>query len=259
MSNSKKSHSIRVKTLTIRAHDVLALKEDERYAYYMLGHMFNEMMFLQKLLHFATPVHEDRRPLRIEPEIAQTLFLIGVVAGKVWEIKLAFDEQRMSQVLRESFWPLLDDGSKSWARINRKIQKATWLKDVRNGHSFHYPSAKDWNSMMRPTGGWTDDKIYVGEISGNTFYQGSAVTAHTWMFGGVDQANPQSAVTRTVDQSIDFLTELNNLLEELLGKFITARLMTDESEPKEIDKVIAPDFTAVKLPFWTFASTRGEQ
>lgn len=102
--------SIEVLTLTIDASSVLKLTDEERYVYYMLGHIFNELMCLQKLLFFTMPTHDDGRPLRMQPEIAQAFFMFRIAAGKIWEAKLAFDEKRMSTVLRDSFFPLVSDG-----------------------------------------------------------------------------------------------------------------------------------------------------
>jgi hypothetical protein len=84
-------HSIEVSTLTIDATSVLKLTDEERYVYYMVGHIFNELMCLQKLLVFTMPTHDDDRPLRVQPEMAQALFIFRIAAGKIWEAKLAFD------------------------------------------------------------------------------------------------------------------------------------------------------------------------
>ena len=55
---------VAVQRITVSSDRVLALSSEERYAYYMLGHFFNELMLLQKLLAFALPKHDDNRPLR---------------------------------------------------------------------------------------------------------------------------------------------------------------------------------------------------
>lgn len=46
---------VNVKRLDVPKAVVARLAQEERYAYYMLGHMFNELMFVQKLLHFVLP------------------------------------------------------------------------------------------------------------------------------------------------------------------------------------------------------------
>lgn len=41
---------------------VKKLSDEDRFSYYLLGYIFNELMSLQKLIAFALPKHDDTRP-----------------------------------------------------------------------------------------------------------------------------------------------------------------------------------------------------
>jgi hypothetical protein len=88
------SRSVEIHEIRIPVAKIAALTVQERYTYSMLGHMFNELMCLQKLVAFSMPKHNDYRPARIRPEFSQTSFLFRIASSKIWEaiIKLRKNE-----------------------------------------------------------------------------------------------------------------------------------------------------------------------
>lgn len=244
--------SIEVLTLTIDASSVLKLTDEERYVYYMLGHIFNELMCLQKLLFFTMPTHDDGRPLRMQPEIAQAFFMFRIAAGKIWEAKLAFDEKRMSTVLRDSFFPLVSDGRDRQKSLNGLIQKGSWLKNLRNVHAFHYPSADEWSPLVQKSEGWTDDDIFLSSQSGNTFYAGSEATAQAWMFGALNRADPNIAIDPMISKLIEALSKFNGIIEDVLQAFIEKRLVSKNKGQADSGEVSTPEFKSFRVPFWTY-------
>jgi hypothetical protein len=209
--------------LRIPLAKVVALDAHERYAYYMLGHVFNELNCLRKLLKFAIPTHDDTRPLRQQPEMGQAMFIFRLAAGKLFEAKLALNEEVLSAVLRRSFLPLVPDADTRLKEFNRSTTKAKWLEGLRNEHSFHYPPYEQWSAIVKPADDWVDDDIFMGKQSGNVFYAGSDALAQHWMFGRVNSGNPREAVVPMIDALIDFLSQFNSLVEDILGAFVAAR------------------------------------
>jgi hypothetical protein len=61
---------------------VKKLSNEDRFSYYLRGHMFNEIISLQKIVGFALPKHDDRRPARVRPEQAQAILLFRLASGK---------------------------------------------------------------------------------------------------------------------------------------------------------------------------------
>ena len=242
---------VAVQRIAVSADRVLALSPEERYAYYMLGHFFNELMLLQKLLAFALPKHDDNRPLRQQPEMGQVLFLFRIAAGKMWEAKLALVRVDLSRVLKLSFLPLISNGVDRLKLWRRRVAEAAWLKNLRNGHSFHYPDFKEWQPLLESSGDWRDDEIFMSEQSGNVFHAGADSMAQHWMFGQLNPGNPREAVVPMIDELIELLGQVNSLVEDLLGAFVTERLLDEGVVPEQIGSVASPAFQAVRIPFWT--------
>lgn len=242
---------VAVQRITVSSDRVLALSPEERYAYYLLGHFFNELMLLQKLLAFALPKHDDNRPLRQQPEMGQALFLFRIAAGKMWEAKLALNREVLSVVLRLSFLPLIPNGADRLKLWQRRVADAAWLKNLRDGHSFHYPAFKDWRPLLEGTGDWHDDEIFMSGESGNVFHAGADSMAQQWMFGQLNPENPRGAVVPMIDEMIKLLGQVNSLVEDLLGAFVTERLLGAGVVSESLGSVASPAFQSVSIPFWT--------
>jgi hypothetical protein len=243
---------IRVTRLDVPVHRVAALTAEERYVYYLLGHFFNELMLLQKLLHFVIPKHGDDRPVRQVPEYGQLFFVSRIVVGKLWEAKIAIERPEFSKTLAASFTPLMPSGAdrlKSWSE---RIAKAKWPVRLRNGHSFHYPTFRQWTNVTQPDSTWEDDRIFQAKESGNVFYAGSDAVASHWMFGQLDSADPRTAVDLMVDELISLLGEFTAAVEDVLGTFIVERLIGSEGIAEADEGTVETGlFEHVSIPFWT--------
>jgi hypothetical protein len=194
---------VKVSKLTVPADRVAALAADERYAYCMLGHMFNELMCLQKLLMFAIPKHGDRRPIRSQPEMGQALFFFRVAAGKLWEAKLALATKAFSTALNRSFLPLVPAADVRLKTLRRRLDKSDWLRHLRDRHSFHYPTFEQWQALLSPKDLTVDDDVYGSTQSGNVYYAGSDNVAQHWMFGQMNSDDPRGAVDPMIDELIE--------------------------------------------------------
>jgi hypothetical protein len=250
------AQAVGVTRLVVSAHKVLTLSLEERFGYYMLGHFFNELMFLQKLLGFALPKHDDDRPLRQQPEMGQALFLFRTAAGKVWEAKLSLAKVNFARVLNLSFLPLLPGASDRLKTWQRRVAAATWMSRLRDRHSFHYPTYEQWRPLLETSGVWQDDDIFMGAQSGNTFYASSDAMVQHWMFGQLNQSSPRDAVEPMIDELISLLADFNSLVEDLLGAFISERLLQEAQATKSLGSVAGPEFHSVTLPFWTHMTAK---
>src|SRR4051812_23125457 len=131
------SRSVEMRELRIPIAAVKALSDADRYAYYILGHMFNELICLQKLIAYALPKHDDRRNGRRKPELSQGLFLFRLASAKVWEAINALKRPALADLLQTKVFPKLDGGQARWEAMDAAIEAAPWLKEMRNGMGFH--------------------------------------------------------------------------------------------------------------------------
>jgi hypothetical protein len=253
------SRSVQVHELRIPLKAIERLSEEDRFTYYLLGHMFNELMCLQKLVAFALPKHDDVRSARRRPELAQALTLFRLACSKIWEVKLALQTKEVSKTLRVLVLPALENGMTRLKALNAELNAAPWLGPLRNGLGFHFPDFKRWKADTTPQTGWVDDVVIFGESSGNTFYEAAETIAEAWMFRECAMFDGEMAPDpdRLIRQMIDLLAAMNSFLEDALGVFIAMVILKDQGRSKPIGKILAPDFGKVAIPFWTSMKPKG--
>lgn len=243
------SRSVKIFELRIPLEQVAALSAHQRYAYYLLGHIFNEMIVLQKIIGFALPKHDDIRPSRRNAEIAQVFFLFRMAASKIYEAKAALNSKEVQDTLNElvfSHSPHLRD---SLRRLNKAVSGATWLSRMRNGMGFHYPKFSDWEAYTTPNDTWIDDVVYFAGHSGNTFFDASASVAMHWMFDKYRDYEATESVDLLVSEIIDLIKQINDFTNTMAAE-ITARIVA-EPKPQSKGTVISPEHNKVTLPYWT--------
>lgn len=246
------TRSVEMYSLTVPLDAVKRLTHEQRFAYYLLGHTFNELMCLQKLVAFALPKHNDRRPARLQPEIGQAMFLFRLACGKIWEASKAIRENKeLARALREDVLPKMTVGKIRLKELNAAINSAKWLSPLRNGMGFHFPTFERWSTHVLPDESWVDDLVFLGKKSGNTYYAAADSVAQAWMFEQYGADELREAVDPLINQMIDLLRQMNSFLEDALATLIAEVIMEESSAPQFVGKVLAPDFERVSIPFWT--------
>jgi hypothetical protein len=242
--------SLKIFELRIPLERISALTPHQRYAYYLLGQIYNEMMALQKIIGFAVPKHDDIRPARRNAEIAQVFFLFRMAASKIYEAKSAINRKEVYSTLNEVVFPHSPELRDSLRALNKAVSSADWLSRMRNGMGFHYPAFADWETYTTPNSAWVDDMVYFGEQSGNTFFDASASITMHWMFDKYRNLNPTESVDLLVNEMIDLIKQINEFAN--LTTAIIINGLTPEGEIKLAGQAIAPKHNQVTLPYWTY-------
>lgn len=251
------NRSVEMYSLSVPLTAIKKLSDEQRFAYYLLGHIFNELMCLQKLVGFALPKHDDRRPARLRPELGQAMFLFRLASGKIWEASKAIRETKeLARTLREDVLPHLPDGMKRLKELNAAVNSSTWLSPLRNGMGFHFPTFERWSSHVVPDESWVDDLVFLGDQTGNTYYDAADTVAQAWMFEQYGAVDLRNAVDPLVGQMIDLLRIMNSFLEDTLGVFVAEVILECPATREHVGKVIAPEFERVSIPFWTAMPAR---
>lgn len=247
-----KSRAVEMYAIAVPLKAIRELSAEKRFAYYMLGHMFNELMCLQKLISFSFPKHEDRRPARLRPELGQTMFLFRLASGKVWEASKAIRESKqLARTLSADVLPHMKGGKERLKSLNAAVNDAEWLSPLRNGIGFHFPTFEQWNAHLTPDDTWVDDLIFSGDQSGNTWYDAADSVAQAFMFHHYGAAELKDAVDPLIDQMIKLLGMMNSFLEDALAALISEVTRAHPAAREPVGKVLAPEFKSVAMPFWT--------
>jgi len=145
------SRSIQVNELRIPLDAVKRLSNESRFSYYLLGHIFNELMALQKIVSFGLPKHDDHRPARFRAELAQSLFLFRLASGKIWEASKAIRETKeLALTLREVVLPKMEDGPCRLKALNAAISAAFRAFAHAKRHGLPFPQVSGLGDTRNP-------------------------------------------------------------------------------------------------------------
>jgi hypothetical protein len=243
---------VEIKEFRIPVEKVISLTPHQRYTYYLLGHVFNELMSLQKLIGFAIPKHEDETPARIRAENAQLFFLFRLAASKLFEFERVLNKKEFRISLEELVFITSPELKGKLREFNKAMGNAAWLGRMRNGMGFHYPNFLEWESYTTPDSTWIDDVIYVGSETGNTFYDASATVAMHWMFDKYRDFDVGDSVVPLADEIVELIKNGNNLVEALVATI--AIIAAPDSRPLPAGKILAPEHDMITIPYWTHMS-----
>lgn len=242
--------SISVLEVRISIERIRAMSSEQRYTYYLLGFICNELTALRKLTSFALLQARggDTRPVRTNADMSQVLMLFRIACAKVWEAHQKLHSKPISHVLRMDVYPEWPTGPELLKRLNKAIADADWLTHIRNTLAFHYPSLTEWEPQITPDDRWVDDLLYLGTETGNTFYDAAESVVKHHMFSG--RADSVEQVVQMVDDMIDLLTLTTDFVEQAVGMLMTVKLIDALPDgPKH--QLSAPSFFQMRLPFWT--------
>ncbi len=248
------ARSLEILEVRIPLDSIQALSPRQRYSYYLLGHIYNEMMALQKIVGFALPKHDDVRPARRNAEIAQALFLFRMAASKIYEAQAAINRREVQDTLGELVFAHKPELRESLRSLNKAVGSAEWLSRMRNGMGFHYPKFSDWEPYTTPDANWVDDVIYTGEQSGNTFFDSSATVAMQWMFAEYRGYEAAESVDLLISEIIQLIKQIN-AFSNLMSAEIVVRMLPEGGSTLKA-KVVAPEHDKVSLPYWTYLKSK---
>lgn len=244
-------NSVDVLEVRIPVDRICALTKEQRYAYYLLGLIYNELMALRKLISFCLQQAsgDDSRRARMEAEMSHVWLLFRVACAKAWEAQVKLNSREISRVLTADVFPEWPEGPELRKEMNRVVASATWLAAMRNALGFHYPSIDQWAPYTTPNATWEDDLLFLGSQTGNTFYDAAEAVAKHHMFdqpgtGGAGKSN------QLVDEMINLLGVMTDYVETALGMLVVT-LLVDVLPDGPRHKLSAPKFQDVRVPFWT--------
>jgi hypothetical protein len=73
-----------VRRLSLSANGLRALDPQRRYVFALVGHVFNELMLLQKWIHISRRAPEQPGPQE-DAAVGVTFFLLRLLSAKVYE------------------------------------------------------------------------------------------------------------------------------------------------------------------------------
>lgn len=204
-----------------------ALPEADRYCFLLLGHVHDELSWLQRMAYVASRSGPSGKEVEKSGNMMQATLLARLLLGKLFEFQIIMggENSTISKFIANNFRP--GDKSAGTAKVKAIIDyyiQEKWIRAARNKHFLHYPTQGDVTATLNdPEIEW-EPEIYHGKKSSNTFYPTSDVLANYSWFR---LANPEKPM-EGFDEALHTIRDLANLtmstLEQTIGYFVDEKL-----------------------------------
>lgn len=223
----------------IAAEKFVALPVETRYCLLVMGHIHDELNWIQRMAFLATREFNFRQQVLRSGQMMQCLMLARLFFGKLLEFSTLLTPQNspLRTFIAENFRPKDIEAGKS--QVNELLglfEAEKWVRLGRNKHFMHYPTLNDVRATLDDAQIQWDLEIYHGKRSNNTLYPTSDVMAN---YAWLRLANPEAPMDGLGD-ALDVLRSMSALslstLEQSIGYFVDRNLMPlSENEPIKLN------------------------
>lgn len=204
------------------------LSEADRYCFLLLGHIHDEISWLQRMAYVATRSAPRGSKLERAGNMMQATFLARLLLGKLFEFKkvMGAEGSPISQFIANYFRP--DDKALGTAQVEAILgfyKKEKWIRVARNKHFLHYPALADVvGTLNDPELEWHVE-IAHGKKSSNTFYPASDVMANYAWFRLANPNEPMKGLAEALDTIRELAQLTLSSLEQSIGYFVDKNLL----------------------------------
>jgi hypothetical protein len=209
-----------VQRLDLSATALRALSPHQRYVFALVGHVFNELLLLQKWVHISRRPPGDPGPQE-DAAVGITMFLIRLLSSKVYEAlhEDALTKQSVADVLRTDYFGRVEGLNEKWGDVLSQHEKLEWLGWIRNKGGFHYMSSGQWTPHLADSicdGAY----IYTGKRHGDTYFHWAEMTAALPAMRHVNGDDPFKGLEQMLDELGQLLSGVTDCLARGLQAFL---------------------------------------
>lgn len=239
--------NIKLHKLALSESKLRGLDPQELYVFALAGHVFNELMMLQKVLLTSMPA-PGSHPFVQDAGVDVSLFALRLLVGKTEEAMKALSKHSVDEVLRSKVFALRPGIEQRWKDAQTQYQTMPWLGRIRNQRAFHYMTAGQWLPHF------TDELfggayVIVGTTHGNTLFQWQEVSAGLPMLKLVNEAKPFDGLDLMLREMGDLLRELTACLAEGMQEYMH-QVLTDDGALSEPEFLSAASIEQTYMPYY---------
>lgn len=240
-----------VRKLELSATALRAMDLRRRYVFALVGHIFNELMLLQKWVHISRKPPGNPGPQE-DAAVGVTTFLLRLLSAKVYEALDALAKNSVAEVLRADYFSNVAGLNEQWDSVLAQHAQLEWLGWIRNKGGFHYMNAAQWAPGLEDSmcdGAYA----YIGRRYGDTYYHWAEMTAALPAMKHVNSDEPFKGLDQMISELSQLLSSITDCLALGLRAFVENRDVGEKrSEPIRFD---APPLEPLALHYF-FADER---
>jgi hypothetical protein len=212
--------------LILDPEKIARLSVEQRFTFFLMGHMFNEIMSLQKLVYRTMAQEDEPITAKIEGSVATSTMLIRLLAGKLMEAGDRLNSAPVGPTLVADYFDLVPNCRDKLRVINRRLSQSPWFRALRNGHTFHYPGLPEWSDALA-AGPFDALAIYIGDFTGNSLMYAADLLANSSMSRLVNATDPMAGLQALMDEVVGVAGLLGEFLQECAALYADRYLLRD--------------------------------
>ncbi|MET3493030.1 hypothetical protein [Variovorax boronicumulans] len=237
----------------LNAAKLRGLDAQSRFVFASAGHVFNELLLLQKLVHVSRLPPNIEGPA-MDSSVGVAMFMLRTLVGKTYEAILLLRKQTIATPLRDQYFASVAGLSERWDEVLDAADNQPWMSVVRNQGAFHYPNANQMAPFL--TDAFCEDAyVLIGQRYGDTYFHWAEMAASLPALSAVNPTDPMAGLARMIDDIGELLGRLTDCLALGLTAYIGQYLANDHEGLVNPVQVEAPDFETFHLPYF-FADPR---
>jgi hypothetical protein len=235
-----------VQRLNLSATGLKALSMHERFVFALSGHVFNELMLMQKLMHISRRPPEDVGPLA-DASVGTSLFVLRILVAKTYEALYSLSRPDVKEELAKNYFPKVDGLANQWEATVRQYKQLTWMSKMRNQGAFHYLKMSQWAPHLGDA--YCEDAyVLIGKRYSDTLFYWAEMAAAMPAMTAVNPDEPFKGLDQILEELGGLLGQLTDCLALGVQAFIRTKLIEEPlSDPIEFE---APDFNNFRLPYF---------
>jgi hypothetical protein len=247
---SEKKTSIRLHEQIVSGAVFAVVPDSDQYALLVLGHVFQEISWLQRMLYVARENIASESEIEKDGDAFQLLFLTRLMLGKLKEFDTLLEkEKKIVTFLVANFDPESPArGTAAVEGIQAKFASNTWIRTGRNKHFLHYPIFNDVKTALGYIDSNWDYKVYHSELSTLTLYKTADAFANLAWFNLADSEDPFRGFNSALDALLFIAGDVLALIELALGHQLSGPLAR-EGDTKQVVMAVRP-FSTQRFDFF---------
>lgn len=233
--------------LDLNADKFRAIPARDRYVFALAGHIFNEVMTLQKLLMTAKP-KPGAHPFETEGAAGMAILFLKLLVGKTHEAMSTLTRQSVAHILRDSFFHRHGGLQDRWEAAVARYEALEWMGKIRNTAAFHYMRAGQWPEHADEAM-CTEAHVIVGKRYSQTFFHWQDALAALSMMKHVNGDDPIEGLGLMIEELGGVAGDLCECLANGLQAYMV-EVLTIDGALGPVVELSAPMIEATSIPYF---------
>lgn len=222
LGRSVPKSAIRVHEQVVSGSVFAKIPPADQYALLLLGHIFHEISWLQRMLYIAQKNIDAESSIVKDGHALQLMFLTRLMLGKLIEFDtLLRDEKRIGDFLCTNF--VRESPAEGRAAVESVLAQFSsngWIRKARNKHFSHYPVFNDVKVALNNVNEHWDFRVYYGDRSAHTLYATADAFANLAWLNLADTGDPARGLNKGLEVLLSIAGETLALIELALGHYL---------------------------------------